>query len=56
MLRPCCSAGDTDLVADVEAVEEELEEEEEDGIKLEAFNLKVCAKWCGGVFQWNSRG
>lgn len=32
--------GDTDLVDDVERVEEELEVEEEDGIKLEAFNLK----------------
>lgn len=37
--NPC--AADTDLVADVEAVEEELEQEEEDGMKLEAFNLKV---------------
>lgn len=27
--------------ADVEAVEEDLEQEEEDGIKLEAFNLKA---------------
>jgi hypothetical protein len=32
---------DTDLVEDVEGVEEELEQEEEDGIKLEAFNLKA---------------
>ncbi|PRW60637.1 CD2 antigen cytoplasmic tail-binding 2 [Chlorella sorokiniana] len=31
---------DTELVEDVEAVEEDLEHEEEDGIKLEAFNLK----------------
>jgi CD2 antigen cytoplasmic tail-binding protein 2 len=32
---------DTDLVQDVEGIEEDLEQEEEDGIKLEAFNLKV---------------
>lgn len=32
---------DTELVEDVEGVEEDLEQEEEDGIKLEAFNLKV---------------
>ncbi|PSC74352.1 CD2 antigen cytoplasmic tail-binding 2 [Micractinium conductrix] len=31
---------DTDLVEDVEGIEEDLEQEEEDGIKLEAFNLK----------------
>ncbi|KAI3429814.1 hypothetical protein D9Q98_010127 [Chlorella vulgaris] len=31
---------DTDLVQDVEGIEEDLEQEEEDGIKLEAFNLK----------------
>lgn len=31
---------DTDIVEDVEGIEEELEQEEEDGIKLEAFNLK----------------
>lgn len=34
---------DTDIVEDVEGIEEELEQEEEDGIKLEAFNLKVGA-------------
>ena len=31
---------DVDLVEDVERVEEELEVEEDDGIQLEAFNLK----------------
>ena len=36
------AAADTDLVADVEAVEEDLAAEEEDGVPLEAFNLKVC--------------
>jgi hypothetical protein len=34
---------DTDLVEDVEGIEEDLEQEEEDGMKLEAFNLKVGA-------------
>ena len=34
------SVADTDLVDDVQRIEEELEIEEEDGIKLEAFNLK----------------
>ena len=38
--------GDTDLVEDVEGVEEDLEVGEEEerggGVKLEAFNLKVC--------------
>ena len=34
------AAADTDLVADVQGVEEELEVEEEDGYKLEPFNLK----------------
>ena len=34
---------DTDIVEDVEGIEEELEVEEEDGIKLEAFNLKLGA-------------
>ncbi len=33
--------GDADLVQDVQRVEEDLEVEEEGGIKLEAFNLKV---------------
>lgn len=33
--------GDTDIVEDVEGIEEELEQAEEDGIQLEAFNLKV---------------
>ena len=41
--------GDTDLVEDVEGVEEDLEVGEEEerggGVKLEAFNLKV---WVGG--------
>lgn len=32
---------DTDIVEDVEGIEEDLEQEEEDGIKLEAFNLKA---------------
>jgi CD2 antigen cytoplasmic tail-binding protein 2 len=34
------AVADTDLVDDVQRVEEDLEIEEEDGIKLEAFNLK----------------
>ncbi|KAI7844013.1 hypothetical protein COHA_002550 [Chlorella ohadii] len=38
--RKGAGADDTELVDDVEAVEEDLEQEEEDGIKLEAFNLK----------------
>lgn len=38
---PTCSSADFCCVADVEAVEEELEQDEEDGIKLEAFNLKA---------------
>lgn len=33
--------GDTDIVEDVEAVEEDLHIAEEGGIKLEAFNLRV---------------
>lgn len=37
---PSSAIADTDLVDDVQRVEEELEVEEEDGIKLEAFNLK----------------
>lgn len=36
-----CSSADFCCAADVEAVEEELEQDEEDGIKLEAFNLKA---------------
>lgn len=32
--------GDTDLVRDLQRVEEDLEVEEEGGMKLEAFNLK----------------
>lgn len=31
---------DTDLIENVEQAEEDLEEEEDDGIQLEAFNLK----------------
>ena len=38
--RKAGDIGDTDLVDDVRHVEEELEVEEEDGIRLEAFNLK----------------
>lgn len=34
------AVADTDLVEDVEGIEEDLEAEEEDGNKLEAFNLK----------------
>jgi CD2 antigen cytoplasmic tail-binding protein 2 len=36
---PLSAVADTDLVDDVQRIEEELEVEEEDGIKLEAFNL-----------------
>ncbi len=39
---------DTDIVEDVEGIEEELEQEEEDGIKLEAFNLKVGGEFSPG--------
>lgn len=39
--RKGAAVGDTDIVEDVEDIEEELEQEEEDGIKLEAFNLKA---------------
>lgn len=35
------AVADTDLVDNVEAVEEELAEEEDEGVQLEAFNLKV---------------
>lgn len=59
---------DTDIVEDVEGIEEDLEQEEEDGIKLEAFNLKVCAcvhlcmygwmdaslRVCGGWGDWGA--
>ncbi|GAB4814666.1 hypothetical protein N2152v2_001712 [Parachlorella kessleri] len=38
--RKGAMAGDTDLVEDLEGVEEELEADEDDGIQLEAFNLK----------------
>ena len=38
--RRDADADDTDLVDDVRHIEEDLELEEEDGIKLEAFNLK----------------
>jgi len=37
---PSSGVPDTDLIDDVQRVEEDLEVEEEDGIKLEAFNLK----------------
>lgn len=47
---PCCACW---AAADVEAVEEDLEQEEEDGIKLEAFNLKARPPWvlrsCSGA-------
>lgn len=42
---PCCACW---AAADVEAVEEDLEQEEEDGIKLEAFNLKARPPWVLG--------
>jgi hypothetical protein len=32
---------DTDLVEDVEGFEEELEGDDEEGVQLEAFNMKV---------------
>ena len=42
------AVADTDLVEDVEGIEEDLEQEEEDGMKLEAFNLKAGAGGRGG--------
>ena len=48
--------GDTDLVDDVEDIEEELEEEEEGGVKLEAFNLKVgLSEACLQGVLWSNR-